>query len=87
MKNIYLLLLSIITFAPTFAQKLTDKQIEGYLEALQKEEFITEYGKDTYLKIINNEDKIYQKSYGILSLISQLKNQLPDSLSNHERPF
>ncbi len=80
MKNIYLLLLSIITFAPTFAQKLTDKQIEGYLEALQKEEFITEYGKDTYLKIINNEDKIYQKSYGILSLISQLKNQLPDSL-------
>jgi hypothetical protein len=33
-------------------------QIEGYLEALQKEEIITEYGKDTYLKIINNEDKI-----------------------------
>lgn len=80
MKNIYLLLLFIITFAPTFAQKLTDKQIEGYLEALQKEDIITEYGKDTYLKIINNEDKIYQKSNGILSLISQLKKQLPDSL-------
>ncbi len=81
MKNIFSLLLFILTFAPTFAQKLTDKQIEGYLEALQKEEIITEFGKDTYLKIVNKEDKTFQQRFGSVRAISQFtKNQVPDSL-------
>jgi hypothetical protein len=81
MKNIFSLLLFILTFAPTFAQKLTDKQIEGYLEALQKEEIITEFGKDTYLKIVNKEDKTFQQRFASVRAISQFtKNQVPDSL-------
>lgn len=81
MKNIFSLLLFILTFTPTFAQKLTDKQIEGYLEALQKEEIITEFGKDTYLKFINKEDKTFQQRFASVRAISQFtKNQVPDSL-------
>lgn len=81
MKNIFSLLLFILTFTPTFAQKLTDKQIEGYLEALQKEEIITEFGKDTYLKIVNKEDKTFQQRFGSVRAISQFtKNPLSDSL-------
>jgi hypothetical protein len=81
MKNIFSLLLFILSFAPSFAQKLTDKQIEGYLEALKKEEIITEFGKDTYLKIINKEDKTFQQRFGSIHAISQFtKNQVPESL-------
>jgi len=79
MKNIFLLLLFILSFAPTFAQKLTNKQIDTYLEALQKEEILTEFGKDTYLKIVKKEDNFFQQRYS--SIINQFaKNQIADSL-------
>lgn len=81
MKKIVSLLLFLLAFTHTFAQKLTDKQIAGYLDALQKEEIITEFGKDAFLKIVNKEDKLFQRRYGSGSAISQFgNNQVPDSL-------
>ncbi|GGD56656.1 hypothetical protein GCM10011514_20940 [Emticicia aquatilis] len=80
MKKIFSLLLFLIAFAPTFAQKLTDKQIEGYLDALQKEEIITEFGKDAFLKIVNKEDKVFNQRLGANSFGQFGKNQVPDSL-------
>jgi hypothetical protein len=43
MKKIFSLLLLLLPFTPTFAQTLTEKQIDVYLNALQKEEIITEF--------------------------------------------
>lgn len=78
MKKIFSLLLILLPFAPTFAQKLTDKQIEDYLDALQKQEIITEFGKDAFLKIVNKEDKALSQR---MSTIGQIgNNQVPDSL-------
>ncbi|MDZ7933673.1 MAG: hypothetical protein U5M51_01605 [Emticicia sp.] len=78
MKKIFSLLLILIPFAPTFAQKLTDKQINDYLDALQKQEIITEFGKDAFLKVINKEDKVLSQR---ISTFGQFgKNQVPDSL-------
>lgn len=81
MKKIFSLLLLLLPFTPTFAQTLTEKQIDLYLNALQKEEIITEFGKDAFLKILNKEDKSFQQRFGGGSAISQFgKNQVPDSL-------
>ncbi len=81
MKKIFSLLLLLLSFTPAFAQTLTEKQIEDYLNALQKEEIITEFGKDAFLKIVNKEDKVFQQRFGSGSAISQFgKNQVPDSL-------
>ncbi len=80
MKKIFSLLLIFLAFTPTFAQKLTDKQIQDYLDALQKQEIITEFGKDAFLKIINKEDKIFNQRYGGNTFSQFGKNQVPDSL-------
>lgn len=80
MKKIFSLLLIFLAFTPTFAQKLTDKQIENYLDALQKQEIITEFGKDAFLKIVNKEDKIFNQRYGGNTFSQFGKNQVPDSL-------
>lgn len=80
MKKTFSLLLIFLAFTPTFAQKLTDKQIENYLDALQKQEIITEFGKDAFLKIVNKEDKIFNQRYGGNNFSQFGKNQVPDSL-------
>lgn len=80
MKKIFSLLLILLPFAPTFAQKLTDKQINDYLDALQKQEIITEFGKDAFLKIINKEDKVLNQRISGSAFGQFGKNQVPDSL-------
>lgn len=80
MKKIFSLLLILLPFTPTFAQKLTEKQIEDYLDALQKQEIITEFGKDAFLKIVNKEDKVLNQRISGSAFGQFGKNQVPDSL-------
>lgn len=80
MKKIFSLLLLLLPLANTFAQKLTDKQIADYLDALQKREIITEFGKDAFLKIINKEDKVLNQRMSGSAFGQFGKNQVPDSL-------
>ena len=79
MKKTLTLLFTLLLTSATFAQKLTDAQIKTYLDALQKEQIITEFGKDAFLKAINNEDKILNQRLTNSPLGSLGK--IPDSLS------
>ncbi|WP_435355360.1 hypothetical protein [Emticicia sp. SJ17W-69] len=45
-------------FFGAISQKLSNEQINHYLNDLQKEQIISEYGKDAFLKTINKENKI-----------------------------
>lgn len=46
------------TFFGAISQKISNEQIIHYLNDLQKEQIISEYGKDAFLKTINKENKI-----------------------------
>ncbi len=78
MKSTYLIIISFFIFTATFAQKLSDEQINKYLNDLQKEEIISEFGKDALLKTIKNENKaLNQRIAG--SPLGALA-RIPDSL-------
>ncbi|MFY7907919.1 MAG: hypothetical protein ACOVO2_00120, partial [Emticicia sp.] len=78
MKNLISLLLLLLPLSALFAQKLTDKQLNEYLDDLQRQEIITEFGKDAFLKVINKEDKVLNQRAGAFGQFG--KNQIPDSL-------
>ena len=68
-----------LVFSTTFAQKLSDEQINKYLNDLQKEQIISEFGKDNFLKTINQQNKtLNQRVAG--SPLGML-GKIPDSLS------
>ncbi|GAB3507866.1 hypothetical protein [Emticicia fontis] len=77
MKHILLFIFSFFTIT-TFAQSLSEDQVKKYLEALQKEEIISEYGKDGFLKAIAKDNPAIKQRlsgmpFGALS-------KIPDSL-------
>lgn len=77
MKHILLSILSFFTLT-TFAQSLSEDQVKEYLDALQKETIISEFGKDGFLKAISKDNPaIKQRLSGIP--FGGL-NKLPDSL-------
>ncbi|AFK05012.1 hypothetical protein Emtol_3886 [Emticicia oligotrophica DSM 17448] len=78
MNRIFSLLFILLTTNFTFAQKLTNQQLENILNNLQEKQFISEFGKDAFLKVVNNEDKMLnQRIYN--SQLAGIRN-LPDSL-------
>ncbi len=78
MKITFSLLFTLLLFSATFAQKLSDEQINQYLNDLQKEQIISEFGKDVFLKTINKENKnLNQRMAG--SPLGAL-GKIPDSL-------
>jgi len=77
MKHILLFIFSFLTLT-SVAQSLSEDQVKKYLDALQKEEIISEFGKDGFLKTISkNNPAIKQRlsgmPFGALS-------KMPDSL-------
>lgn len=77
MKHILLFIFSLFTLT-TFAQGLSDEQVKKYLDALQKEEIISEFGKDGFLKAIAKDNPVIKQRlsgmpFGALS-------KIPDSL-------
>lgn len=79
MKHTLFILFFLLFNITTFAQKLTDAQVENYLNELQKNEIITEFGKDAFLKAINNENKVLNQRMANSPLASLGK--IPDSLA------
>src|SRR6218665_1484882 len=77
MKHILLFILSFFTFT-AFAQSLSEDQVKKYLDALQKEEIISEFGKDGFLKAVSKDNP------AIKQLLSGMPfgalNKIPDSL-------
>jgi hypothetical protein len=68
----------VLTFSATFAQKLSDKQIDKFLDELQKEQIISEFGKDAFLKTIRNENN-FLKSRSMAFGINKVA-AYPDSI-------
>lgn len=79
MKHTLSLFFTLLFVSATFAQKLSDEQLQKYLNALQKEQIISEFGKDSFLKTINNENKALSQRMANSPLASFSK--IPDSLS------
>ncbi|RYU95111.1 hypothetical protein [Emticicia agri] len=77
MKHILFFIFSFFSLT-TFAQSLTEDQVKKYLDALQKETIISEFGKDGFLKAIAKDNPaIKQRLSGIP--FGGL-NKLPDSV-------
>ena len=79
MKYIILIYFFLLFNTTSFAQKLTDIQVEKYLNELQKQQIITEFGKDAFLKAIKNENKVLNQRMANSPLASLGK--IPDSLA------
>lgn len=79
MKYTKLIFFFLLFNTTSFAQKLTDIQVEKYLNELQKQQIITEFGKDAFLKAINNDNKILNQRMANSPLA--LVGKIPDSLA------
>lgn len=77
MKHILLFVFSFFTLT-TFAQSISEDQVKKYLDALQKEEIISEFGKDGFLKALSKD------APGIKQRLSGMPfgalGKIPDSL-------
>ncbi len=77
MKHILLFIFSFFTLT-TFAQSISEDQVKKYLDALQKEQIISEFGKDGFLKALSKDNPAIKQRlsgmpFGALS-------KFPDSL-------
>ena len=79
MKHIFLIFILFFIFSATFAQKLSDEQIRKHLDNLQKEQIISEFGKDIFLKTINKENKAFNQRMAGSPL--GIFGKIPDSLA------
>lgn len=79
MKHTFLIIFLFSTFSAAFAQKLSDEQINKYLDDLQKEQIISEFGKDAFLKTINKENKVLNQR--IAATPFGALGKIPDSLA------
>ncbi|UTA70042.1 hypothetical protein [Emticicia sp. 21SJ11W-3] len=77
MKHILLFALTIFAIN-SYAQTLSEQQVRQYLDALQKEEIISEFGKDGYLKAFDKENSAIKQRLSTMP-IGALGN-FPDSV-------
>ncbi|MFN3850150.1 MAG: hypothetical protein ACK4NY_12020 [Spirosomataceae bacterium] len=83
MKRILIVLLvSVSTLA--YSQKLSNKEIEKYLEGLKNEQILSEFGKDALYKVMTDEKGNFLSALTQNQAIAQRGNSImsfPDSLS------
>ena len=77
MKHILLFAFTLFTFT-SLAQTLSEEQVRQYLDALQKEEIISEYGKDSFLKALSKDNPAARQRLSGMPM-GALGN-MPDSL-------
>ncbi|MBA4849960.1 hypothetical protein [Emticicia sp. BO119] len=77
MKHILLFIFSFFTVT-AFAQSLSEDQVKQYLDALQKEDIISEFGKDGFLKAISKDNPAIKQRLSGIPFAGL--NKLPDSL-------
>jgi hypothetical protein len=77
MKHILLYVFSLFTLT-TFAQSISEVQVKNYLDALQKEGIISEFGKDGFLKALSKENPAIRQR--LAGMPFGALNKFPDSL-------
>ncbi|RFS14155.1 hypothetical protein [Emticicia sp. C21] len=77
MKHILLIIFSFFSLT-AFAQSLSEEQLQKYLNALQKEEIISEFGKDGFLKAVSKDNAAIKQRLSGIPFAGL--NKIPDSL-------
>lgn len=77
MKHILLFAISLFTLT-SFAQTLSENQVRKYLDALRKEEIISEYGKDGFLKALSKDNPAGRQRLSGIPM--DALGNMPDSL-------